>query len=119
MTLPANVAALRRKYVRATSRDRWGEAAAVAVLLSFEPISDDPRFASHVTRDGIDWDALLAESWSPAEQLLIGTAAGIWSGSRTLVDISRVTRLGDDFFGAWTAMIRAMDDGHVPGEVRP
>ena len=119
MTIPASVAALRRKYVQATSKDRWGEAAAVAVLLGFEPIAADPRFGRHVTRDGISWDALLAESWSPAEQLLIGTAAGIWSGSRTLVDISRVTRLGDEFFAAWTAMITAMDTGHVPGEVQP
>jgi hypothetical protein len=118
MTLPASVAALRCKYIQATSKDRWGEAAAVAVLLGFEPIAADPRFARHVTRDGIDWDALLAESWSPTEQLLIGTAAGIWSGSRTLVDISRVTRLGDEFFGTWTAMIAAMDTGHVPGGVR-
>jgi hypothetical protein len=119
MTIPANVAALRHKYVLATSRDRWGEAAAVAVLLGFEPIAADPRFARHVTRDGIAWDALLAESWSSTEQFFIGTAAGIWSGSRTLVDISRITRLGDEFFGAWTAMITAMDTGRVPGEVRP
>jgi hypothetical protein len=118
MTIPANVAALRRKYLEASARDRWGEAAAVAVLLGFEPIAADPRFARHVARDGINWDALLAESWSSTEQLLIGTAAGIWSGSRTMVDISRVTRLGDEFFGAWTAMITAMDTGHVPGQVQ-
>jgi hypothetical protein len=119
MTIPASVAALRQEYIRKSGRSRWGEAAAVAVLLGFEPIAADPRFARHVRREGIDWDRLLGvRSWSPAERFLIATAAGLWKGSRTDVDISRVAYLDDDFLATWTAMIQAALHGHVPGEAR-
>jgi hypothetical protein len=114
MTISANVAALRQEYVRATSRERWGEAAAVAVLLGFEPIAGHRRFARHVSHDGIDWDDLLTrEKWTPSERLLIGTAAGLWRGRRTDVDISQVAYLDDDFLATWLAIIRAGTTGHV------
>jgi hypothetical protein len=111
----ADVAALRQQYVTGTRREPWGEAAAVAVLLGFEPVAADKRFAMHVRRDGVDWDAVLAdETWSSGERFLIATAAGAWSGSRTLIDISRVAWLDGRFLRAWLAIIHARINGRVP-----
>jgi hypothetical protein len=111
----ADVAALRQEYARATASQQWGEAAAVAVLLGFEPIAGHDRFAALVTRSGVDWDELLADqAWSSGERFLIGTAAGIWRGRRTEVDIAQVAFLSDDFLAAWLAMVTAAVQGHVP-----
>jgi hypothetical protein len=111
----ANVAALRREYVNATTREPWGEAAAVAVLLGFEPIAADKRFTAHADRDGIDWDAVLEDrTWSSGERFLIATTAGAWSGCRTLIDISRVAWLDNRFLRTWLAIIDARVNGHVP-----
>lgn len=111
----ADVAALRQQYTRASARERWGEAAAVAVLLKFEPIAADDRFAVHVTRSGVDWDDLLADqTWSLTERFLIATAAGLWTGRCTQADISRVAFLDDTFFAAWAAMITAARTGCIP-----
>ena len=57
----ADVAALRAKYMTACAIEPWGEAAAVAVLLAFEPIASRREFARHVTRSGVHWDPVLAE----------------------------------------------------------
>jgi hypothetical protein len=109
-----NVAALRQQYVNGTRREPWGEAAAAAVLLGFEPVSADRRFAAHVDRDGVDWDAVLADkTWTATERFLIATAAGAWNGRRTLIDISRVAWLDDTFLQAWLGIIRARIDGRV------
>jgi hypothetical protein len=106
---------LRDRLTRASARARWGEAAAVAVLLGFEPVAGHERLTAHVGRDGIDWDAVLADqAWSPAERLLIATAAGLWSGRRTMIDISRVPFLHDDALQAWQDMITAALTGRVP-----
>jgi hypothetical protein len=111
----ADVAALRQEYARATANQAWGEAAAVAVLLGFEPIAGHDRFTVHVTRSGVNWDALLAEhAWSSAERFLIGTAAGLWLGRGTQVDIGQVAFLSDDFLAAWLAMVTSAVQGHVP-----
>jgi hypothetical protein len=111
----ADVAALRQQYARATASQPWGEAAAVAVLLGFEPIAGHDRFTPHVTRSGVDWDALLADrAWSSVERFLIGTSAGLWRGRGTQVDIGQVAFLSDDFLTAWLAMVTASVQGHVP-----
>jgi hypothetical protein len=111
----ADVAHLRQEYIRQTTGQPWGEAAAVAVLLGFEPVAGDNRLARHAGRDGIDWDAVLADkTWSTGERFLIATAAGAWSGRRTQVDISRVAYLDDDFFSTWIDIIFACRHGHVP-----
>jgi hypothetical protein len=110
------VETLREQLTRESSRNRWGEAAAVAVLLGFRPVAADERLVRHAARDGIDWDAVLADrSWSPSERFLIATAAGLWSGRRTMADISRVPFLDDAFLRAWQDMITAALTGHVPG----
>jgi hypothetical protein len=102
------VEALRERLASESSRNRRGEAAAVAVLLGFEPVASQDRLAAHASRDGINWEAVLAdETWSTGERFLIATAAGLWSGRRTMVDISRVTHLDDAFLQAWQDMITA------------
>ncbi len=113
----ADVAALRREYILGTAREPWGEAAAVAMLLGFEPVAADKRFAVHARRGGIDWDAVLAdETWSSGERFLIATAAGAWNGRRTLIDISRIAWLDDRFLQAWLGIIHARIDGRVPAD---
>lgn len=112
----ADVAALREQYIRQTSREPWGEAAAVVVLLGFDPIVQDDRFAKHVSPCGVDWDSVMADkTWSPTERFLIATATGLWSGRRTMADISRVTRLDGRFLRTWLEMISAAVDGRAPG----
>lgn len=111
----ADVAGLRDRYVRLASQDSWGEAAAVAVLLGFGPIADDDRFAGHVEPGGVYWDRIMADkTWSPSERFLIATAAGLWSGSRTMADISRVVKLDGRFLQTWLEMISAACGGRVP-----
>jgi hypothetical protein len=59
----ADVTALRAWYAQACAEVPWGEAAAVAVLLGYEPIASRPEFARHVPRGGsIHWDKVLAEA---------------------------------------------------------
>jgi hypothetical protein len=112
----ADVAFLHQQYIRQSSGQGWGEAAAVAVLLGFKPIAGDDRLARHADRDGVEWEAVLADkTWSSTERLLIATAAGAWSGQRTMVDISRVAYLDDNFLRTWMDIIRARTQGHVPG----
>ena len=48
----ADIAFLRQEYIRQSTAQRWGEAAAVAVLLGFEPIAGDDRLARHASRGG-------------------------------------------------------------------
>ncbi|HEX7164382.1 MAG TPA: hypothetical protein VF223_24455 [Trebonia sp.] len=111
----ADIAYLRQEYIRQSTVQPWGEAAAVAVLLGFEPIAGDNRLARHADRDGIDWDDVLADkTWSTGERFLIATAAGAWNGRRTQVDISRVAYLDDAFFGTWIDIIFACRHGQVP-----
>ena len=111
----ADVAFLRQEYIRQSTGQGWGEAAAVAVLLGFKPIASDDRLARHADRDGIEWEAVLTDkTWSSGERLLIATAAGVWSGQRTIVDISRVAYLDNAFLGTWMDIIRACTEGHVP-----
>ncbi|MBO0850322.1 MAG: hypothetical protein J2P20_12710 [Pseudonocardia sp.] len=88
-----------------------GEHAAVAVLLCHEPVAA-AKFCRHASGRGIDWDAVLA--WSPAERLLIATAAGLWSGRRTPVDISRPAFLDDGQFAVWQMMLTAHRTGQAP-----
>ena len=91
-----------------------GEYAAVTVLLGHEPIAAAAKFCRHASAWGIDWDAVLAETWIPAERLLVATAAGLWSGRRTPVDISRAAFLDDDQFAVWNAMLTAHRTGQAP-----
>ncbi|MBO0817687.1 MAG: hypothetical protein J2P30_21365 [Actinobacteria bacterium] len=91
-----------------------GEHAAVAVLLCHEPVAAAAKFCRYASGRGIDWDAVLAEAWSPAERLLIATAAGLWSGRRTPVDISRAAFLDDGQFAVWQAILTAHRTGQAP-----
>ncbi len=91
-----------------------GEHAAVAVLLAHEPVAAAAKFARHAGSRGVDWDAVLAETWSPGERLLVATAAGLWSGRRTPVDISRAAFPDDTQYRVWRAMRPAHRAGRVP-----
>ncbi len=109
----ADVAALREAYTRQDAGS--GEHAAVAVLLGFARIAGDERFGRRARRSGVDWVAVLADrTWSPAERFVVATAAGLWSGRRTEVDISRVAFLDEGFYAVWLAMLAARRTGRVP-----
>jgi len=111
----ADVAALRAKYAAACAAQPWGEAAAVAVLLGFEPIASRREFARHVTMGGVGWDKVLGEpAWSEGERFLIATAAGLWTGCAHGADVSRVPFLDDEFYAVWLAMVTASRTGKVP-----
>ena len=110
----ADVAALRAEYAAACARQRWGEAAAVAVLLGFRPIAAHRGFYPHVSAGGVNWDTVLAVPWSSAERFLVETAAALWRGQGT-AEISQVAFIDDSFFAAWLAMITAARSGRVPG----
>jgi hypothetical protein len=113
----ADVAALRAKYVKACAMQPWGEAAAVAVLLAYEPVASRPEFARHVTRGGVHWDTVLAEAaWWPQARFLIATAAGLWTGRMHGADVCRVAFLDDGELAAWQAMVTARLTGIVPGD---
>jgi hypothetical protein len=114
----ADVAALRAEYEAACARERWGEAAAVAVLLSFEPVAGRREFARYVTRSGVNWaEALRDRTWSAGERLLIATAAALWTGrAQHAADISRVPYLDDEFNEVWLAMVTASRTGKVPDD---
>jgi len=111
----ADVTALRTKYMTACALEPWGEAAAVAVLLGFEPVASRREFARHVTRGGVHWDKVLAEpAWSDGERFLVATAAGLWSGRPCGADVCRVPFLDDGFYAVWLAMVTASRTGKVP-----
>jgi hypothetical protein len=110
----ADVEKLRQHYIAKSDNERWGEAAAVAVLLGFPPVAGDDRFANRVTAAGVEWDDVLADkTWSPAERFLIRTACGIWGGWAE-IDIARVAYLSDPFLATWLAMVSAGIEGRVP-----
>jgi len=112
----ADVAALRARYVTACGLEPWGEAAAVAVLLGFEPVASRREFARHVGRSGVHWaEARDEPAWSDGERLLIATAAGLWTGRPHGADVCRVTFLDDKFYAVWCAMVTAARTGKVPG----
>jgi hypothetical protein len=111
-----DVAALRAEYEAACARERWGEAAAVAVLLGFGPVAAHPRFARYAGRSGINWpEAVRDRSWSEGERFLIATAAGLWTGRPCGADVCRVPFLDDGFYACWLAMVEASRTGKVPG----
>ena len=91
-----------------------GEHATVAVLLAHEPVAAAVKFARHTGLRGVDWNAVLAETWSAGERLLVATAAGLWSGRRTTVDISRAAFLDDAQYRVWQAMLTAHRAGRAP-----
>lgn len=94
-----------------------GEHAAVAVLLGYAPVATSAKFARYVTERGVDWDGVLGETWPAPERLLIATAAGLWSGRRTTVDISRAAFLPEQDYQLWQLMLSAHRSGSVtPGD---
>lgn len=110
-----DIKTLREDLARQCAASRWGEAAAVAVLLGFEPIASHPRFARYVGPGGINWpEALRDRTWSEGERFLIGTAAGLWTGRPCGADVCRVPFLSDGFYEAWLAMVTASRTGKVP-----
>lgn len=111
----AEVENLRQTYVRQCSSEPWGEAAAVAVLLRFERISGDNRFASRTDQDGVDWPEVLADStWSSTERFLIASAAALWNSRNGAVDLSRIAWLDDTFWQVWHDMVIAARTGRIP-----
>lgn len=112
----ADVKALRTRFVAACALEPWGEAAAVAVLLAFEPVAGRREFARHVSMGGVGWDKVLAEPvWSGGERWLIAAAAGLWTGRPHGADVSRIPYLTDEIYEAWLAMVTARVTGKVPG----
>jgi hypothetical protein len=110
----ADITALREDLARSLAGGQWGEAAAVAVLLGFQPIAGHERFGRYVDRGGVDWTAMLKDrAWSTQERFLIATAAGLWSGRDPKADISRVPFLSDGFYETWLAMVTASRTGKV------
>ena len=111
----ADVAAMRVKYVTACAAEPWGEAAAVAVLLAYDPIAARPEFARHVGRSGIAWAQALDEpAWWPEARFLIATAAGLWTGEPYGADVCGILHLDDSELAAWQAMVAARLTGKVP-----
>jgi hypothetical protein len=109
------ITALREGLARSLAGGPWGEAAAVAVLLSFEPVAGHERFARYVGPSGINWtEALHDRAWSDGERFLIGTAAGLWTGRPRGADVCKVPFLRDDEYEAWLAMVTASRTGKVP-----
>lgn len=112
----ADVAALRDDLARQCAANRWGEAAAVVVLLGFAPIASRREFARYVGPAGINWpEALRDRTWSEGERFLIGTAAGLWTGRPCGADVCRVPFLSGGFYEAFQAMLTASRTGKVPG----
>jgi hypothetical protein len=110
-----DIAAIRQEYWQACARERWGEAAVVAVLLGNERFAADERLYRHASKDGVRWDQALAEAtWSSSEYFILATAAGLWTGRRTQIDISYASFLDDNFYALWQAMLTAARTGHVP-----
>lgn len=113
----SDVATLRAEYEAVCARERWGEAAAAAVLLGFEPVAAHPRFARYAGPAGFNWaEALRDRSWSEGERFLIGTAAALWTGRPCGADVCRVPFLDDEFYAVWLAMVEASRTGKVPGD---
>ncbi len=111
-----SVAEMRDDLTRQCAETRWGEAAAVVVLLGFERVTARDEFARHVTRAGIWWEKIADEAcWSAGERFLIQTAAGLWSGRAAGADVSLLRYLSDDFYTVWLAMVTASRTGVVPG----
>jgi hypothetical protein len=111
----ANVEELRDYLARQCAASRWGEAAAVAVLLGFEPVAGHSRFGRYVDRSGVDWPAMLKDRcWSEHQRFLIATAAGLWTGNPHGADVCKVPFMGDGFYEAWLAMVVASRTGKVP-----
>jgi hypothetical protein len=110
------IATLREDLARSLAGGPWGEAAAVTVLLSFEPIAGHERFGRYVDRGGADWTAMLKDrAWPTEERFLIATAAGLWTGRPCGADVCRAPFLSDDFYATWLAMVTASRTGKVPG----
>lgn len=110
-----DIATLREDLTRDLNRVPWGEAAAVAVLLGFEPVAGHPRFSRYAGPAGINWpEALRDRTWSEGERFLIATAAGLWTGRPCGADVCRVPFLDDGFYAAWLAMVTAARTGKVP-----
>jgi hypothetical protein len=93
-----------------------GEHAAVAVLLGYAPVVTSAKFTRYVTTRGVDWDGVLGETWPAPERLLIATAAGLWSGRRTPVDISRAAFLPEQDYRVWQSMLSAHQSGTAGGD---
>jgi hypothetical protein len=109
----AAVARLRASYRQACSRTRWGEAAAVAVLLGFTPVGGHRLLSAHVSAEGVNWDAVLDAPWSSGERFLVESAAALWRGRGT-VSLAQAASIDEEFFAAWQAMLTAARSGHVP-----
>jgi hypothetical protein len=112
-----------------------GQYAALAVLLAWKPLTDDPRLRRHIEEDGegIDFYAMLGvpspgeteaagtNSWSPGEDFLLSSAAGLFRGDRTGafdVGLGRLGFLSDAEDRMWRDMIDAYLTHTVPDWAR-
>jgi hypothetical protein len=113
----ADVQRLREDFDRRLARSKWGEAAAVAVLLRFERISLDSRLAACTDQEGINWDWVLNDgTWSTNERFLLETAANLWNSRNGKVDLGQVYSLDGTFWRVWSDMVIAARSGRIPGQ---
>jgi hypothetical protein len=79
-------------------------------LLTADPFAHDRRVWAHVDLDQglIDFDAILAESWSSGERRLLGAAASLFGAEYPagLVDLTELAGGVDDT--NWRLLLRAL-----------
>lgn len=105
---------------KATTGGGDGEFGALAVLLAYPKVAEQPMFTRNLT-GGADFPAILAETepweWSDGERFLITSAAALHNNLSRLhdVDLSQLNYLPDDDLRVWQAMIQAyVAKGHLP-----
>ena len=102
--------ALRELAVRKAAGD--GGFAALAVLLAYAPIAQQPMFTRHLA-EGADFPAILAdetpEPWSTGQAFLIRSAAALFNNLRGefAVNLGQLELLTEDEARVWDAMIAA------------
>ena len=77
-------------------------------------VTASAKFARDASGQGVDWDDGLAETWPPGERLPGATAAGLWSGRRTMAGISWAALPDEGQYRAWQAILAAHPEGRVP-----
>jgi hypothetical protein len=105
---------------KATTDGGDGEFGALAVLLAYPKVAEQPMFARNLA-EGVDFPAILAETepweWSEGEEFLITSAAALFNnrGREYDVDLSYLNYLPDDDLRVWQAMIQAyVAKGRLP-----
>jgi len=105
---------------KATTGTGDGEFGALAVLLAYPKVAEQPMFTRNLA-GGVDFSAILAETepweWSEGEQFLITSAAALFNnrGRQYDIDLSYLNYLPEDDLRVWQAMIQAyVAKGQLP-----